>query len=258
MFDLHCHTPFSDAQRSIQTIIEGLIDLGIKIVGFADHVNPVSIYHNPKRFGKERRFVITYRPSVLKYRKQYFRIMDRKYKKIRILNGGEIDIYPHGGIALPRQIKPDFFDYLLLVKHYTIPPRPRAIKELLWEKGLYKAFKRYKPDVFGHIQTGLPRGIPMEKIKRAMTMAKKHGVALELNHVWRKFPRFKQFLEIGHEIGVTFSLGSDFHGFDDNILEHLNHSQKMYELVEKYDLKLVDPRKFLPENRKRQEQVMTL
>ncbi|MHA1793840.1 MAG: PHP domain-containing protein [Promethearchaeota archaeon] len=244
LFDLHCHTPFSDAQWGFDTIIQGLIDNGIKIVGFADHVNPVSLYRNPKRLGKERRFVYTFSRKFLNYRRNYFKYLDKKYKKIRILCGGEIDIYPHGGIALPPGISAADFDYLLLVKHFTLPPFPYNLKEYLWEKGLYKAFTRYKPDIFGHPQDGMPIKLPIYKLKRMMLMAKKLDIALELNHV-KRYKKYDTFLEMGHQIGNKFSLGSDFHGFQDDIKKQLNHTQEMYELVEKYDLNLIDPRKFI-------------
>jgi len=273
MFDLHCHTPFSDAQRDLDTIIQGLIDIGVKIVGFADHVNPVSIYRNPKRFGNKRRFVNNYSPGQLRYRREVFRIYDKKFNKIRILNGAEIDIYPHGGISLPRGIKPDFFDYLLLVKHHTLPQvfdlfkkRPkmdrwlwkhspgRRLHEYLWEKGVYGAFRRYKPDIFGHFQDKIPRNISREKMKRFVLYAKKYDVAIELNDFtksskFKPIPRFLPVLEYGHECGAKFSLGSDFHGFQKDLRKQLYKSQNMYELAEKYDLELIDPTKFLPENR---------
>ncbi|MFX0101282.1 MAG: hypothetical protein ACFFCS_17040 [Candidatus Hodarchaeota archaeon] len=245
LFDLHCHTPFSDAQRDLDTIIQGLIDIGIEIVGFADHINPVSLYRNPKRFGDQRRLVFTYSPKLLRYRKEVFRIYDKKYKKICILNGGEIDIYPQGGISLPRGIKPDFFDYLLLSKHHTVPPIPQRFKEYMWEAGLYQAFRRYKPDVFAHPHEGIPKRISREKLKRMVFMAKKHGVAIELNHCNKDMGHYKIIFEYGHEYGVKFSLASDFHGFSNDIQSNLLESQKMLEYVEKYDLELLDPRKFL-------------
>lgn len=245
LYDLHCHTPFSDGQRDFDTLIEALVDIGIQIVGFADHVNPFSMYHNPKRFKDQRRFVITYSARLLRYRKKYFEYLDRKYPRITILNGAEIDIYPHGGASLPRGISPAFFDYLMLVKHHTLPPFPGPWKEHMWEKGLYAAFARYEPDVFGHPQEGMPRGLSREKIKRMMLMARQHGVALELNHVKKKFKNVNDFLDLGHELGIEFSLGSDFHGFQDDIKKQLLHSQEMHELAEAHDLKLLDPRKFI-------------
>lgn len=264
LYDLHCHTPFSDAQRDLDTIITGLIDIGIEVVGFADHINPVSLFRQPKRFGDERRLVYNHSYKQLVYRKKFFRILDKKYKKIRILNGGEIDIYPHGGLALPRKITPDFFDYLLLVKHHTLPKplttipfkkHPRTeewlwhndpalrLNEHLWFKGLQAAFSRWKPDVFGHVQEGLPKHMGERKLKQIVLLAKQHGVALELNHFPEK--ELKPMLEYGHEVGAVFSLGSDFHGFQEDVAGQLRHSREMAELAEKYDLQLLDPRKFV-------------
>jgi len=249
LFDLHVHTPFSDAQYPLDTIVQGLIDNGIKIVGFADHVFPFAIYHNPRRFGDQRRFNNGYSGDLLRYRKEFLRIYNKKFPKIRFLQSAEVDINPRGQLTLPRGITPDFFDYLLVVKHQTVPPFPRETHEYMWEAGIYKAFADYRPDVLAHPHENFPKHLPVEKMKRLVLYAKKYGVALELNKNKFNESRLKPFLEFGHEYGAKFSLCSDFHGFKKDIIDELNYSQHMYEIVEKYDLELIDPRKFLPENR---------
>ncbi|NMC05405.1 MAG: hypothetical protein GYA24_09345 [Candidatus Lokiarchaeota archaeon] len=248
-FDLHVHTPFSDAQFPLDTIIQGLIDNGIKIVGFADHVFPLALYHNPKRFGDQRRFNNGYSVDLLCYRKEFFRIYNKKFPRIRFLHSAEVDINPRGQLTLPRGIKPDFFDYLLVVKHQNVPPFPRESEANMWEATIYKAFSDYRPDVLAHPHEHMPRRVTPERLKRLALYARKYDVALELNK--NKFieDRIKPLLEYGHQYGTKFSLCSDFHGFKKDILDELNYSQHMYEIVEKYDLELLDPRKFLPENR---------
>nr|MDO8110460.1 PHP domain-containing protein [Candidatus Sigynarchaeota archaeon] len=250
-FDLHVHTPFSDAQYDLDMIVQGLIDNGIKIVGFTDHIFPFSIYHNPKRFGDQRRWNNCYSVSFLRYRKEFFRIYNKKYPKIRFLNSGEIDINPRGQLTLPRGITTDFFDYTVVVKHQTVPKHPRDIYENMWEGGVYKAWADYRPDVFAHPHENMPKHFSKEKMKRFILYAKKYDVAIELNkqkpinEEW-----FKPVLEYGHEYGVKFSICSDYHGFKKPDLHELDFSQQVYhEIVEKYDLELIDPRKFLPENR---------
>jgi histidinol phosphatase-like PHP family hydrolase len=248
-FDLHVHTPFSDSQFPLDTIIQGLIDNGIKIVGFTDHVFPLAIYHNPKRFGAERRFNNGYSVDLLRYRKEFFRIYNKKFPKIRFLQSAEVDINPRGKLTLPRGITPDFFDYLLVSKHQTVPTFPREIYENMWEAGIYKAFADYRPDVLAHPHEHMPKHLDGDRMKRLALYARKYGVALELNKSKFNEDKIKPLLEYGHECGTTFSLCSDFHGFKKDILDELNYSQHMYEIAEKYDLALIDPRKFLPENR---------
>lgn len=277
-FDLHMHTPFSDGQINIDRQIQILIDLGFEVVGFADHVNPISLYWHPKDGSIiPGGMVYNFTARQLRYRKQAIRHYDKKYPEISILNGGEVDIYPDGSLSLPRGIDADFFDYLLVSKHHTVPKplgflykkfpkmhrwmwthNPRLkLNERLWEKGLYECFRRYDVDVFAHPQEGMPLSISYmkdrEKMKRFVLMCKKYDVAIELNHLfWDKREKmrhlkwFYPILEYGHEYEIKFSLASDFHGFSkDHLPELLNHSQKMMKIVDDYDLQLIDPRKFI-------------
>lgn len=261
MFDLHVHTPFSDGQHDMDTILTLLIDLGIKIVGFADHVFPFAIYkHSRKSNMNPKGLVNNWSAKQLIYRKDVFEFYDKKYPKIHILNGAEIDIYPNGVLSLPPGISKDFFDYLMIAKHHTLPlplkflykrtpkvecwmwkynPRLR-LNTYLWEKGLYEAFRRWNPIIFAHPQDGMPKCISRNRMKRFVLYCKKHDVALELNNFKDVMP-YRMMLEYGHEYGVKFSLGSDFHGYKTNIRELMNKSQEMYNLVEKYDLLLLNP-----------------
>jgi len=246
LYDLHMHTPFSDAQFPLDYIIEGLIDHGIKIVGFTDHLSQFAIYHNPKRFEKDRRFIFCYSAGFQRYRKKFFEIYNKKYPQIRFLNSSEIDIGPRGQLTLPPGITPEFFDYVLVSKHITFPK-----DDYMFEAGMYNAFARHKIDIIAHVHENMPKRFSNDKMKRFVLYAKKFNVAIELNkqkpinEQW-----FKPVLEYGHEFGVKFSICSDFHGFKKDPHEELNFSQHLCDIVEKYDLELLDPRKFLPENRK--------
>ncbi|HME55052.1 MAG TPA: PHP domain-containing protein [Candidatus Lokiarchaeia archaeon] len=245
LYDLHVHTPFSDSQFPIDYVIEGLIDHGIKIVGFTDHLNQFAIYHNPKRFGKDRRFVYCYSAGFQRYRKKFFQIYNKKYPQIRFLTSAEIDIGPRGQLTIPAGITTEFFDYVLVSKHITFPK-----DDYMWESGIYAAFAKHKIDILAHPHEAMPKHLTVEKMKRFVLYAKKFNVALELNKNKFNEERFRPVLEYMHEFEVRASIASDFHGFKKDPHEELNWSQHMYEIVEKYDLELLDPRKFLPENRK--------
>jgi histidinol phosphatase-like PHP family hydrolase len=281
MFDLHAHTFFSDAQIDIDTILKGMIDLGIKIVGFCDHVFPGAMYKHPIQLGRVPPGGLTncYSADTLRYRKRALQYYERKYPEIRILNGAEIDALPHGGLTLPPGIRVDFFDYILFSKHHTFPKQfnflykkfpnlekwmwthsPRLqLNQKLWERGLYGTFKMYRPDIFAHPQEGLPKYLPKDVIQRVVMNCKKYGVAIEINGQClyeKKHHLPTSFYKFGAEYGTKFSISSDFHGFKKAQANELNFSQSMaYKIVEEYGLQLVDPTQYLPENReKRMEQ----
>ncbi len=257
-FDLHVHTLFSDGQRNLDEIIQHLIANNIKIVGFADHVFPGAYYKHGKTLAN------CFSASVLQYRKGVLRMYDAKYPEIEILNGAEIDLYPRGRLTLPRGVTPDFFDYLLVSKHHTLPkeinlfgnlpkfekwlwnhnPRLR-LNRYLWQKELFEAFRRYKPDVFAHVHMGCPKYLGKDRIKRFVLMCKKFDVAIELNHFPKEEPQFQNILKYGRKYGAKFSLASDFHGFSGDFREQLNHSQEMYQIAKECNLNLLDPWKLV-------------
>ncbi len=125
MFDLHSHTPFSDGQYDIDSVLQFFIKNKIEIVGFTDHIFP-----GEKCFSKDR----------LIYRKKVLRAYEKKYPQIRILVGGEINLYPHGALTLPPGIDPSHFDYLTIAKHQTFP------KQL----NVFKKFPRYEVWLWRH------------------------------------------------------------------------------------------------------------
>ncbi|MHA1870099.1 MAG: PHP domain-containing protein [Promethearchaeota archaeon] len=268
MFDLHAHTLFSDGQWDLDTILKILIKLGIKYIGFADHVFPGAIYKH-----KQTGLTTCYSKKRLEYRKKVFEIYDKKYPQIKILNSAEIDLYPNGTLTLPKGVTPDFFDYLLIAKHHTLPKQfnflyknhpklekwmwdhnPRLkLNKYMWEKGLYAAFERYHPDIFAHPQEGLPKYLSEKVIKRFLLYCKKYNVAIELNgSVLRQKKELPDYLyKMASKMEIKFSLASDFHGFGKNIEELLNLSQYPMEIVEKYDLDLIDPEEFIRRRQKR-------
>jgi len=262
-YDLHVHTIYSDGQIDMDTLLTLLIKNGIKIVGFADHIFPLGFYYHKKH----NLFSPYFDVDRLHYRKKAFELYQKKYPQITILHGGEIDIYPHGTLSLPKGITPNFFDYLLVSKHHTVPkilnlhsnfpklekwlwknePR-RRLNTYLWEKGLYSCFERFRPDIFAHCQEGMPRHMSLERLERFVLYCKKYDVAIELNHFTRdkyRYGELKPILEFGNKHDAVFCCASDFHGFGDDIEGKLLHSREMLELAEKFSLRLLDPTKFV-------------
>jgi histidinol phosphatase-like PHP family hydrolase len=264
LYDLHVHTVYSDGQIDMDTLLQLLIKNGVKIVGFADHVFPLgfAFHKNPKLFSPY------FDVQRLQYRKKVFELYQKKYPQIKILHGAEIDIYPNGALSLPKGIHPNFFDYLLVSKHHTVPKPLNIFKktpkmeqwlwkhdpglrlnEYLWEKGLYTCFQQQYPDIFAHPQIGMPKYMNKRKLERFVLYCKKYHVAIELNH----FPKheLKSILEYGNKYQAEFAPASDFHGFGRNIEEKLMHSREMFELAQEFSLKIMDPKKMLEQQWKR-------
>lgn len=254
LYDLHIHSEFSDGQHDIDTTIQLFIKNGIKIIGFADHIFP-----GVQLFNKER----------LEYRKQFLRLYEKKYPQIRILVGGEIDMYLGGRLTLPPGIDPSHFDYLTVAKHHTLPkqlnilykkrpelekwmwtynPRLRLNKEL-WFRGAHANFQTYFPDIFAHPQWNMPKWMSEADYKRLAWMAMKYNVAIELNPNLPADQRRMLDVLSRYRNKLKFSLGSDFHGFKKDLVWEANLSQEMFEIAQEYQLTLIDPHIFLPENR---------
>ncbi len=220
---------------------------------------------------------------MLEYRKQVLRAYERKYPQIRILVGGEIDVWPNGALTLPSGIEPDHFDYLLVAHHHTLPKemlflfkRKPEIWRWLWHhspylhlnKRLWKlanrsCFNRYAVDIWAHPQEGMPWFMADEEYKEFVLLLKKHNIALELNqfptirphplprYVKKYHRHLEPLLEYGKKYHLKFSIASDFHGFKRewekyDLAECLDD---MYKLVEAWGLELLDPTQFFPENR---------
>jgi histidinol phosphatase-like PHP family hydrolase len=269
LFDLHVHTPFSDGQVDIDTMLKTLIKLNVKVVGFADHIFPGAMYKHPPSIGMLQGLRNCYNSEFLTYRKAFIKILSRKYPQIAILNGGEIDILPQGKLALPKGIEPDFFrdagSYLMVVKHHTFPKQfnflwkkrpelerwmwthnPRLLLNThLWEKESYEAFRRYRPDIFAHPQENTPKYLSEYRIRRMMCNLKKFGVAFELNHFTKRGTRDDRILKWGEKYGVEFSVGSDFHGFQKDYEKLFGEGLEMFDLARDWNLKLLNPQKFL-------------
>ena len=230
-YDLHLHSFFSDAQHDFDVIIEGLIDLGIKIIGFADHLFPGAMYHHSN--SEQWKIYNMYSKRNLIYRKKYLEYLDKKYPEIKILNGAEINCWVNGHLTLPRGIDAEFFDYLSVSRHTTLikpifstknfpewdeklwreSPYRRWIK-YMWRISLQKMFRVHRPDIFCHPQENIPLYMTEEEIKWFMGLLKKYGVAFELNHFNKRISRTVAgyILKWGKKFGVDFCLGSDFHG----------------------------------------------
>lgn len=267
LYDMHVHTPFSDGQHDIDTVLRAEIRHGVKIIGFADHIFPTQWCFNKAH---------------LDYRKKVLRQYQRKYPDIRILVGGEIDVWPNGSLTLPRGATPGDFDYLLVAHHHTVPKQldflykktPNAGKWLwkhspdlrlnkrLWKLANHACFARYNIDIWAHPQEGMPRFMGRDEYKEFVLLCKKFHVALELNQFPAMgrlpLPRFVHkyhrhleiLLEYGHKFDVQFAVSSDFHGFNKKWEQHdlIECIDSMFELAAAWDLKLMDPTKFLPEN----------
>ena len=190
LFDLHVHTAFSDGQVDFHTLLKALIRNNVKYVGFADHIFPGALYPHPPKMKPFSGLQTSYSAKNLRYRREVFKILNKMYPQITILNGGEIDVLPHGGLPLPRGITPAFFkepgSYLMVSKHHTLPkelsilwkkrpnlerwmwghnPRLR-LNAYLWEKGLYAAFERHRPDIFAHPTEHIPKYYSEKHIRR--------------------------------------------------------------------------------------------
>ena len=166
-------------------------------------------------------------------------------------------------------IKQDPGSYLMVTKHHTIPkdfsflykrypqlalwmwrhnPRLR-FASYMWEKGTFAAFERYQPDIFGHPHENMPKALTENQVKRLMLYMKKYRIAYELNHMTKTSGTDRAtkmlILQWGRTYGISFSIGTDYHGFNRNMDDEMNKGLAMFELAEDWGVNLIDPRAFI-------------
>ena len=95
----------------------------------------------------------------------------------------------------------------------------------------------------------MPKWMSEADYKRLAWMAMKYNVAIELNPNLPADQRRMLDVLSRYRNKLKFSLGSDFHGFKKDLVWESNLSQEMFEIAQEYQLTLIDPHIFLPENR---------
>ena len=166
--DLHVHTKESDGGYTLEEMAEAAMERGYEYMAVTDHSKAVGVAHglDEKRALAEIRAVDAYNEKLRK-----------RGKKFRVLKGAEVDIRGDGALDHPANVL-DRLECVVAAVHSGF-----GMKADEMTKRVIKALRTGKVNILAHptgrlIGSREPYEIDMEKV---MDVAKRHGVALELN-----------------------------------------------------------------------------
>ncbi len=201
--DLHIHSNFDVktshdlGKNSIEEIAEVALNKGYKYIGITDH--------NPKFFGLSSKEIL----EILKRRKEYFvkSLSDKKFKRLNLFIGMEVDILPDGKLALPSGYE-KYLDYVIASVHSSFNLNIEKMT-----KRVLKAITYPKVKFIGH-----PTGRLLMKREGfelnwniLFPELRKRDVALEINSFPQRLDLPDSIIRKSIQNGVRLIINTDSH-----------------------------------------------
>lgn len=219
--DYHMHTSYSDGKREPEAYIEAAIKLGMKEIGFSDHLNPSG---GDNLWCMDHKRLPEYAEHILRLRKEH--------TDIAVRLGLEIDYLPGMEEETERIINSQPFDYIIGSVHYLGAETVDLGPEFYIGKDIDLIYENYFNlvceaastgffDIMGHPDlVRIHRFRPDTDIIHLYSMMASafeiHDVAFELNTNGRNKPLHdfypdRKYLHIFAEHGVPVCVNSDAH-----------------------------------------------
>lgn len=219
--DYHVHTIYSDGKHQPEEYIEAAIKLGLKEIGFSDHLNPLG---GDLSWCMDHRRLPSYAEHILALKK--------KHSDIAVRLGLEIDYLPGTDKVTEEIISSAPFDYIIGSVHYMGEETVDLGPEFYLGKNIDLIYENYFNlvceaastgfyDIMGHADlVRIHRFRPENDITHLYSMMASafeiHDVAFELNTNGRNKPLHdfypdKNYLNIFAEHGVPVCVNSDAH-----------------------------------------------
>lgn len=193
MGDLQMHSRWSDGQNSIEEMAKKAIQMGLEYIVITDHVRG-SFDH---RMGEK---------ELLAQGKEIDRL-NKKFKKFKILKGGEVDILNDGKLFMKDEVLKKL-DVVGASIHTNFKmPKSKMIERIIG------AMKNPNIDILFHptgrlIQSRPAYDIDMGKIIRA---AKETKTILEINSYFNRLDLKDEHVKMAKDAGVKIAINSDAH-----------------------------------------------
>ncbi len=200
--DLHSHGNFpmvhpshGPGVNSMEDIIKKAIDLGYEYVGISDH--PPGF-----RTVSEKEML-----EILERRSKKIDQLRKKFKKIRVLNGLEIDILPDGTLSVPNEIL-DTLDYCIAGVHSV----HRMEKDKM-TKRLLRALENPFVDILAHPTGRLlnERDSSDADWEEIFKFCKENKKLLEINAFPNRLDLRDDLVREANELGCNFIINTDAH-----------------------------------------------
>jgi len=219
--DYHVHTRYSDGKREPEAYIEAALKLGLREIGFSDHLNPAG---GPPEWCMPHDRLPKYAEHILK--------LKNEHKDIAVRLGLEIDYLPGTEKVTDSIINSFPFDYIIGSVHYLGDETVDLGPEFYIGKDIDLIYENYFNmvceaastgffDIMGHPDlVRIHRYRPESDITHLYSMMASafeiHDVAFELNTNGRNKPLRdfypdSRYLQIFAEHGVPVTVNSDAH-----------------------------------------------
>lgn len=219
--DYHVHTLYSDGKREPEAYIEAALKLGLKEIGFSDHLNPAG---GPPEWCMPHDRLPHYAEHILR--------LKREHRDIAIRLGLEIDYLPGKEEVTEKIINSFPFDYIIGSVHYLGEETVDLGPEYYFGKDISVIYENYFNmvceaastglfDIMGHVDlVRIHRYRPESDISHLYGIMASafeiHDVAFELNTNGRNKPLQdfypdRQFLRLFAGHGVPVCVNSDAH-----------------------------------------------
>ena len=196
--DLQMHTQHSDGLNTVEEITAKASSLLYQYIAITDHAPSINTNSTAE---------VT---AWVEKRKLEFEKVGKKYPKIKIINGVEVNIPASGGLALPKEIL-SLFDFVIVSIHSGF----RKSREEQTAR-IISAISNSFVHVLGH-PTGrvlLERPAIEADWDAVFKQAAKMGKLMEINAHPERLDLSGNLIRRAKAVGVKFSLGTDAHMVD--------------------------------------------
>lgn len=229
--DYHVHTTYSDGRREPEAYIEAALKLGLREIGFSDHINPAG---GPPEWCMPHDRLPRYAEHLLR--------LKREHSDIAVRLGLEIDYLPDTEVVTEKIINSFPFDFIIGSVHYLGEETVDLGPEFYIGKDINLIYENYFNmvceaastgffDIMGHPDlVRIHRYRPETDISHLYSMMASafeiHDVAFELNTNGRNKPLNdfypdRRYLRIFAQHGVPVCVNSDAH-FPDRIGQYFS------------------------------------
>jgi DNA polymerase (family 10) len=200
--DLHVHTKWSDGNASTEAMVRAAQQLGYSYIAITDH-------------SKSQRIARGLSEKKMRQHIDEIRKLQKKFPKIRLLIGSEVDILPDGKLDYPDSLLKE-----MDVVVGSVHSRFKSTKEEMTRR-ILKAMDSPYLKVLGH-PTGrlISRREPYQvELADVFEKAAEQGIALEINSSPDRLDLRDTHILQAKGIGCTFAVSTDAHA-----VEHLENA----------------------------------
>lgn len=199
--DFHMHTKWSDGVNTTEEMIKACIDLNYKYIAITDHSKSEYVAN-----GLDEKRLLKHCQEIDK--------LQKKYPKIRVLKGAEVDILSNGTLDYSNKILKNL-DIVIA----SIHSRFKSEKEEMTRR-IITALENKYVNIFSHptgrlINEREPYEVDIEKIFEA---ARENNIFLEINSFPSRLDLKDINIKLALEYDVKFAINSDSHS-----TEHLKY-----------------------------------